>query len=117
MWALLVLWDLSHGSRMSVDELRGYIRDESIAKFREYQGLRLKVWISNAATGQWGALYLFESREAAEAQAAVTTKPELMTGVRPTVQLFDVEAAVEGRHAGSDLLSAGLVFAWPEGER
>lgn len=117
MWALLVLWDLSGGSRMSIDELRDYIRDESVARFRGLPDLRLKVWISNAATGQWGALYLFESREAAEAQAAVTTKPELMTGIRPVVRLFDVEAAVEGRHHGTDLLSAGLVFAVADQER
>lgn len=110
MWALLVLWDLSQGSKLSIDELRAYIRDESIAKFRDREGLRLKVWVSNGEQGRWGAMYLFESREAAEAQAATVTKPELMTGIRPTVELFDVEAAVEGRHRGSDLLASGLVF-------
>ena len=114
MWALLVLWDLSSGSKMSVDELRSYIRDESLAKFREREGLRLKVWISNRETGRWGAMYLFESREAAEAQAGTVTRPELMTGVRPTVELFEVEAAAEGRHAGTDLLTTGLVFGLPD---
>jgi hypothetical protein len=110
MYALLVLWDLSQGSKMSIEELRHYIRDESMAKFRAKDALRQKVWVSNAETGRWGAMYLFETREAAEAQARTLTKPEEMTGVKPTIELFEVEAVVEGQHSGTDLLAAGLVW-------
>ena len=84
-----------------------------MARFRKKEGLRQKVWVSNAATGRWGAMYLFETREAAEAQARTVTKPEEMTGVKPTVELFEVEAVVEGQHSGTDLLGAGLVWREP----
>lgn len=110
MFAVIVLWDLSTGSKMSIDELRDYIRNESLEKFRAKQSLRQKVWVSNAETGRWGAFYLFETREAAEEQARAVTKPEAMTGIKPTVELFEVEAAVEGQHQGTDILASGLVW-------
>lgn len=111
MYALIVLWDLSAGTRMRIDELRTYIREESLAKFSALPEMRQKVWISNQETGRWGAFYLFETRAAAEAQARTVTKPELMTGVVPTVEIFEMEAAVEGVHEGKDLLASGLVWS------
>jgi len=67
MRAVLVLWDLSSGSKVSFEELRQYLRDESIAMFGQLAGLRQKTWISNPETGRWGALYLFDEREQADA--------------------------------------------------
>jgi hypothetical protein len=113
MFALIVLWDLSGGTKTSIDELRTYIRDESLARFSVLRDMRLKVWISNEATGRWGAFYLFDTRAAAEAQASTVTRPEQMTGVTPTVEIFEMEAAVEGIHTGADLLASGLVWRSP----
>lgn len=112
MHALLILWDLSAGSKMNVNELRRYIRDESMARFRQVEGLRQKAWISNAEAGRWGAFYLFETSEQADEVVAHVMEGRVvqLTGLRPTVERFDVEAVVEGRHGGTDLLNSGL--AW-----
>ena len=110
MFALTVLWDLSTGTRAGIDQLRTYIRDESLDKFRARKDLVQKVWISNSETNRWGAFYLFETREAAEEQARTVTKPEIMTGIKPTVELFEVEAAVEGLHSGANIFTSGLVW-------
>jgi hypothetical protein len=110
MHALLVLWDFSNGTKMGIDELRTYIRDESMARFRQKEGLRQKVWISNGGTLRWGAMYLFETCAQAEAQAATVTRVEEMTGVKPTHEIFAVEAVVEGQHSGVDLLTSGRVW-------
>jgi hypothetical protein len=113
MHGLLVLWDLSAESKVSFEELRQYLRDESITRFRQMTGLRQKTWISNSDTGKWGALYLFETQE--QAQAVIDHLPESrvveLTGLRPSWELFEVEAVVEGQHSGGDLLAAGLALA------
>lgn len=108
--ALLVLWDLSSGSNATFEDLRGYLRDRSIPRFEQLEGLRQKTWISDPASGKWGALYLFEER--GQAQAVVDHLGESpvvgLTGRMPVAQMFDVEAVVEGQHSGVDLLGAGL---------
>lgn len=108
--ALLVLWDLSAGSGASFDELRDYLRERSIPRFEQMEGLRQKTWISDPASGKWGARYLFEER--GQAQAVIDHLDEspvvTLTGRRPSAQMFDVEAVVEGQHSGFDLLVAGL---------
>ena len=113
MHGLLVLWDLSKGSKASFGELREYLRAESMPRFRTMAGLRQKTWISNPDTGKWGALYLFETRE--QAQAVIDHLPQSrvveLTGMLPTWELFDVECVVEGEHSGIDLLAAGLAQA------
>jgi hypothetical protein len=113
MHALLVLWDLSAGSKASFEELREYLWEKSMPRFRQMEGLRQKTWISNPQTGTWGALYLFERREQAEAVVAHLDESPVvaMTGRKATWQLFDVETVVEGQHEGTDLLSTGLVWA------
>lgn len=111
MRAVLVLWDLSSGSKASFEELREYLRSESIARFSSMEGLRQKTWVSNPETGRWGAMYLFDTREQADELVAhiATGKVVQLTGLAPaTVEQFDVEAVTEGKHAGSDLLSVGL---------
>ena len=108
--ALLVLWDLAEGSQATFEDLRVYLRERSIPRFEQLDGLRQKTWISDPATGAWGALYLFD--ESAQAQAVVDHLGEspvvALTGRHPSWRMFDVEAVVEGRHAGVDLLAAGL---------
>jgi hypothetical protein len=114
MRAVLVLWDLSSGSQASFEQLRDYLRSESIARFSEMAGLRQKTWISNPETGHWGALYLFETAEQANGLVSHIASGRVvqLTGLTPaTVEQFDVEALTEGNHSGTDLMSAGLARA------
>lgn len=108
--ALLVLWELSAGGGATFEELRDYLRERSIPRFESMEGLRQKTWISDPASGKWGALYLFDQRS--QAQAVIDHLGEspvvTLTGRMPAAQLFDVEAVVEGKHSGIDLLVAGL---------
>lgn len=113
LFALQVTWDLGPEARESsatFEELRDYLRTRSIARFEQMAGLRQKTWISNPETGHWGALYLFDT--AAQRQAvidAVGGSPVVeMTGKAPRYEVFDVEAVVEGPHAGTHLDAAGL---------
>jgi hypothetical protein len=110
MHAVIVNWDLSHGSRASFEELRVYLRERSIARFEQMPGLRQKTWISNPETGQWGAVYLFETPKHVQTLIdGLSGSPVIeMTGITPTFQVFEVEAVVEGQHTGTDLLTAGL---------
>ena len=108
MVARLVLWNLAD-SATSVDELRRYLREESVDAFAEVPGLRLKVWISDAAGERWGAFYLFETREAADQQLPGRVRE--LTGKEPDlVDEFDVEATVEGRYDDAELSRLGLAF-------
>jgi hypothetical protein len=115
MRAVLVLWELSSGSNVTIAELRDYLRNESIARFRQLQGLRQKTWVSNEAMRTWGAMYLFETREQADAlvEHVAEGRAAELIGLQPRVQEFDVEAVVEGRHAGTELLAAGLAWQKP----
>lgn len=110
MYALLVTWDLSSGSNASFEELRAYIAERSIPRFEQMLGLRQKTWVSDPLAQRWGAMYLFEERD--QAQAVIDHLPSSpvveLTGLMPTYEVFDVEAVVEGRHAGTDLRTAGL---------
>ena len=69
MLVRLVLWNLAD-SKTTIGELRRYLRDESVDAFEEVPGLRFKAWIADEATERWGAVYLWESREAADQTAA-----------------------------------------------
>ncbi|TAJ18834.1 MAG: hypothetical protein EPO65_08155 [Dehalococcoidia bacterium] len=108
--ALLVLWDLSEGSKATFEELREYLRERSIPRFEALEGLRQKTWISSPTSGKWGALYLFDERHQAQTVIDHLTESPVvaMTGKHPTADLFDLEAVVEGQHSGVDLLAAGL---------
>src|SRR5512133_4237973 len=61
----LVLWNLAD-SKTNIEELRRYLRDEEVDSFDRLPGLLFKAWISDGATERWGAVYLWESRDAAE---------------------------------------------------
>jgi Putative mono-oxygenase ydhR len=72
-------------------------------------GLRFKAWISDEATERWGAIYLFESIEAAEQE--LPGRARELIGKDPEVaEFFDVEATIEGRFADDELSRRGLAF-------
>jgi hypothetical protein len=103
-----VLWNLAD-SKTSVGELRRYLRDESVDAHAQVPGLRFKVWISDEATERWGAVYLWESAEAAH-QVVPSGARELI-GKDPDIgETFDVEATIEGSYAVEQLSRLGLAF-------
>ena len=101
MFVRLVLWNLA--------ELRRYLHDESVDAFEEVQGLRFKAWMSDEATERWGAVYLWESADAAE-QELPSRARELIGKDPDLVEEFDVEATIEGRFAIEELSRRGLAF-------
>jgi hypothetical protein len=104
----LVLWSLADAD-LSVAELRRYLGEEAVPAFAEVEGLRLKLWVSDEHTERWGALYLFESREAAE-QPLPSRVRELVGKDPDIVEEFDLEASIEGRFADDELSRRGLAF-------
>jgi hypothetical protein len=103
-----VLWNLAD-SKTTIGELRRYLRDESVDEFAQVPGLRFKAWISDEASDRWGAVYLWESREAA-AQTLPSRARDLI-GKDPDVgEEFDVEATIEGDYVIERLSRLGLAF-------
>ena len=108
MLVRLVLWNLAD-SKTTIGELRRYLRDESVDAFEEVPGLRFKAWISDEATERWGAVYLWESREAADQE--VPSRARELIGKSPDIgEEFDVEATIEGHFAVDELSRRGLAF-------
>jgi hypothetical protein len=104
----LVLWNLAD-SKTTIAELRRYLRDESVDAFEDVPGLRFKAWISDEVTDRWGAVYVWESREAAEQE--LPSRARELIGKDPDLgEEFDVEATVEGRYAIDELSRRGLAF-------
>ena len=104
----LVLWNLAD-SKTTIEELRRYLRDESVDAFADVPGLRFKAWISDEATERWGAIYLWESPEAAEQE--VPSRAEELIGKPPDIgEDFDVEATIEGVFELDELSRRGLAF-------
>jgi hypothetical protein len=104
----LVLWNLAD-SKTTIAELRRYLREESVDQFVEVPGLRFKAWISDEATERWGAVYLWESEEAA--QQVVPSRARELIGKDPDIgEDFDVEATIEGRFEIEELSRLGLAF-------
>jgi hypothetical protein len=104
----LVLWNLAD-SKTTIEELRRYLQDESVDAFEEVSGLRFKAWISDAAGERWGAVYVWESAEAAE--QPLPSRARELIGKDPEVsEEFDVEATIEGRFAVDELSRRGLAF-------
>jgi hypothetical protein len=104
----IVLWSLAD-SPTTIEELREYLRDEAVDAFGEVPGLRLKAWISDPAGERWGAVYLWESAE--DAEAPVPSRARELIGKEPELaETFDVEATVEGRDVVDELSRRGLAF-------
>jgi hypothetical protein len=103
-----VLWNLAD-SQTTIEELRRYLRDESVDAFEDIEGLRFKAWISDQATERWGAFYVWESQEAA--RQALPSKARELIGKDPDIiEEFDVEATIEGRFDVGELSRLGLAF-------
>jgi Putative mono-oxygenase ydhR len=104
----IVLWNLAD-SKTTIEELRRYLRDESVEQFAEVSGLRFKAWISDEATERWGAFYLWESAEAARQE--LPSRARELIGKEPDVgEEFDVEATIEGAFDLDELSRRGLAF-------
>jgi hypothetical protein len=104
----LVIWNLAD-SKTTIEELRRYLREESVDQFEDVPGLRFKVWISDHATERWGAIYLWESEEAA--RQVVPSRARELIGKDPDIgEEFDVEATIEGRFELEELSRLGLAF-------
>ena len=102
----LVLWNLAD-SKTTIEELRRYLRDESVDAFEDVPGLRFKAWISDEVSERWGAVYLWESREDAEQE--LPSRARELIGKEPDIgEEFDVEATIEGQ-----FLVAGAVPPGP----
>jgi hypothetical protein len=103
-----VLWNLAD-SKTTIEELRRYLRDESVDEFEELPGLRFKAWISDEATERWGAVYLCESADAARQE--LPSRARELIGKEPDIgEEFDVEATIEGAFATEELSRRGLAF-------
>jgi Putative mono-oxygenase ydhR len=104
----LVLWSLAD-SKTTIEELRRYLRDESVDAFEDVPGLRFKAWISDESTERWGAVYLWESEAAA--QQVVPSRARELIGKDPDIgEEFDVEATIEGKFEIEALSRHGLAF-------
>jgi len=103
-----VLWNLAD-SKTTIAELRRYLRDESVDAFEDVPGLRFKAWISDEVTDRWGAVYLWESREAADQE--LPSRARDLIGKEPDIgEEFDVEATIEGQFLEHELSRRGLAF-------
>jgi hypothetical protein len=103
-----VIWNLAD-SKTTIAELRRYLREESVDEFEEVEGLRFKAWISDEATERWGAVYLWETEEAA--RQPLPSRARELIGKDPDIgEEFDVEATIEGRFELEELSRHGLAF-------
>jgi Putative mono-oxygenase ydhR len=103
-----VLWNLAD-SKTTIEELRRYLRDESVDQFADVPGLRFKAWVSDATTERWGAVYVWENAEAA--RQALPSRARELIGREPDIaEEFDVEATIEGHFAIDELSRRGLAF-------
>ena len=108
MLVRLALWNLAD-SMTTIGELRRYLRDEAVDAFADAPGLRFRAWISDETTERWGAISVWESREAAEAE--LSSRASELIGSDPVVaEWFDVEATVEGRFDLDELSRRGLAY-------
>lgn len=103
-----MLWELD-GSNTTIEELRRYLRDESVDAFASVPGLRFKAWMSDATTNRWGAVYLWESRDAAK--GPLPSRARELIGKAPDIEeWFEVEASIEGVFSIPELSRRGLAF-------
>ena len=74
--------------------------------FEQVPGLLFKAWFSDEVTERWGAVYVFESREASEQE--LPSRARALIGKDPdVVEVFDLEASVS---VAAELARLGLAF-------
>jgi len=100
-----VLWNLAD-SKTNVAELRRYLRDEAVDSFEDIPGLLFKAWISDETSERWGAVYVWESSEAAD-QPLPSSARDLIGKDPEIAEAFDVEATVS---VASELARLGLAL-------
>jgi len=106
MLVRFVLWSLAD-SDVTIEDLRTYLRDESVDQFAEVPGLLFKAWVSDDASERWGAIYVWESVAASEQQ--VPSRARELIGKDPDlIELFDLEATVS---VSSQLARLGAAFS------
>jgi hypothetical protein len=104
----LVIWNLAD-SRTTIEELRRYLREESVDQFEGVPGLRFKAWFSDEVTERWGAVYLWETEEAGRQE--LPSRARELIGKDPDIgEEFDLEATIEGRFEIEELSRLGLAF-------
>lgn len=106
MLVRFVLWSLAD-SDATIEDLRTYLRDESIDQFGEVPGLLFKAWVSDEPTERWGAIYVWESLAASE-QELPSRARELIGRDPDVIEIFDLEATVS---VSSQLAQLGLAFS------
>jgi hypothetical protein len=94
----------------TIESMREYPREESVAAFSQVPGLRFKMWLSDPDTNRWGAVLLWESDEASR-QELPSRALELIGYPPAAAHSFDVEATTEGRYETERLALQGLAFA------
>ncbi|GAA1751704.1 hypothetical protein [Aeromicrobium alkaliterrae] len=102
MFGLAVRWSLTDAPVGTLERLRAYVEDESLARFAGLDGLRHKTW--RAREGEWfEGTYVFASAEAREAfqrefTATATTQPgSRLIGTPPIlIEPYEVVAVVRG---------------------
>ena len=103
-----VMWELDD-TATTIEELRAYLRDESVDAFAQVRGLRFKAWFSDADTNRWGAVYVWE--DAAAAAQKLPSRARELIGKDPDVQeVCEVEATTEGIFENAALSRRGLAF-------
>jgi len=93
-------------SKTNVAELRRYLRDEAVDSFEDIPGLLFKAWISDETSERWGAVYVWESSEAAD-QPLPSSARDLIGKDPEIAEAFDVEATVS---VASELARLGLAL-------
>ena len=63
MFGLTIRWSLTHAPAGVNEALRGYVKDESVARFTGMPGLHLKVW-EMVDGGFFSGVYLWATDEA-----------------------------------------------------
>ncbi|MCZ9346285.1 YdhR family protein [Streptomyces sp. TRM76130] len=117
LYCSIILWDLSRSSQ-TVRSLRNYLRDYAAESYETVPGLRQKVWISSTGSeGElWGAVYLWDSQEAAYGRPPGVSHVVELIGYRPTERrYFGVEAAATGLDSLVGALTAGVGMAFQSG--
>jgi hypothetical protein len=100
----LVLWSLAD-TTVTVGELREHLRGEEVDAVAGTPGLRFAAWVSDEVTERWGAMELWDSAEAADAD--VPGRARELIGKDPDIaETFDLEATVGGARLGR----LGLAF-------
>ena len=105
MLVTLLLWNLAN-SKTNIEELRRYLQAEAVDLFDGLPGLIFKAWISDEITERWGAIFVWDSREAAEQELPSTARD--LIGKDPEIaEIFDLEATVS---VASELSRLGLAL-------